>query len=116
MYQKTNIEYRIMNIECRRNVFYQFYKRLNEAKPPFEILRFAFKPRLGHRSGSFDRDGDIDLRSRIQGVYSTRTTHMAPIPSPLPMVPSPSVVVALILTQPGSMLTAAARFSCMLFR
>ena len=41
--------------------------------------------------------------------HSTRATHMAPIPSPFPMTPSPSVVVAL-------MLTATARFCCMLFR
>ena len=39
---KENIELRIMNIECRRNVSCLFYKkRMSKAKPPFEILRFA---------------------------------------------------------------------------
>ena len=31
--EKANIEYRIMNVECRRDVFCLFQKRLSEAKP-----------------------------------------------------------------------------------
>jgi len=43
-FEKANIEYRIMNFECRRNVFYPFDKeRLSEAIPPFEILRFNIR-------------------------------------------------------------------------
>jgi hypothetical protein len=49
-FEKANIEYRIMNIECRINECCLFYKkRLSEANPPFDIrhltfdiLRFAF--------------------------------------------------------------------------
>ena len=36
--------------------------------PFFEILRFAVQSRPGHRSGRFDRNGDIDLWSLIRGV------------------------------------------------
>jgi hypothetical protein len=39
----SNIEYRIMNIECRSNVFCLFYKkRLSEAIPPFDIRYSIF--------------------------------------------------------------------------
>jgi hypothetical protein len=42
-FKKANIEYRIMNVECRRNVFCQFYKKKSsEAKPPFEIRYSIF--------------------------------------------------------------------------
>jgi len=53
--KKANVEYRIMNIECRSKVFCLFYKkRLSEptppkrlrrprAKPPFDILRFDIR-------------------------------------------------------------------------
>ena len=30
--RRTSIEYRIMNIECRRNVFYQFYKKIERSE------------------------------------------------------------------------------------
>ena len=29
--KKANVEYRIMNIECRRNVFYLFYKKMERS-------------------------------------------------------------------------------------
>ena len=34
----------------------------------FDILQFAVQSRLGHRNGRFDRNGDINMRSLIQGV------------------------------------------------
>jgi hypothetical protein len=37
--EKANIEYRIMNIECRSNVFCQFYKKKTERSEP--ILRYS---------------------------------------------------------------------------
>jgi hypothetical protein len=40
--EKANIEYRIMNIECRSKVFCLFYKRLSEAIPPFDIRYSIF--------------------------------------------------------------------------
>jgi hypothetical protein len=42
-FEKANIEYRIMNVECRRDVFCLFKKRLSAAKPPFDILRFDIR-------------------------------------------------------------------------
>jgi hypothetical protein len=40
---KANIEYRIMNIECRSIEFCLFYKkRLSEANPPFDIRYSIF--------------------------------------------------------------------------
>jgi hypothetical protein len=45
-FEKANIEYRIMNVECRRDVFYLFKQRLSAAKPSFDILRFAVQPGL----------------------------------------------------------------------
>jgi len=43
-FEKANIEYRIMNVECRRDVFCLFKKILSAAKPHFDILRFAVQP------------------------------------------------------------------------
>jgi hypothetical protein len=42
--EKANIEYRIMNVEYRRDVFCLLKKRLSAAKPSFDILRFAVQP------------------------------------------------------------------------
>ena len=42
-FEKANIEYRIMNVECRRDVFCLFKKRLSAAKPSFDILRFDIR-------------------------------------------------------------------------
>jgi hypothetical protein len=41
-FEKANIEYRIMNIECRRNVFCRFKKRLSAAIQSFEIRYSIF--------------------------------------------------------------------------
>jgi len=50
-FEKANIEYRIMNVECRKNVFclsrafcrtVYFIKRLSEAIPPFDIRYSIF--------------------------------------------------------------------------
>ena len=73
VYQKENIEYRIINVEwqkeCILSIFYWF-KWQSAAKPPFDIrysifdirhgwarrrLRFAVQSWLVHRSGRFDR-------------------------------------------------------------
>jgi len=41
--EKANIEYRMMNVECRSKAFYPFLLKLpSKAKPYFEILRFLF--------------------------------------------------------------------------
>ena len=40
--EKANFEYRIMNVECRRNVFCLFYKRSSEAIPSFDIRYSIF--------------------------------------------------------------------------
>ena len=42
-FEKANIEYRIMNVEYRRDVFCLFKKRLSAAKPSFDILRFDIR-------------------------------------------------------------------------
>jgi len=42
-FEKANIEYRIMNIECRSKVFCLFKKRLSVAIPHFDILRFDIR-------------------------------------------------------------------------
>ena len=38
----ANIEYRIMNVEYRRNEFCLFIKRLSNVKPPFDIRYSKF--------------------------------------------------------------------------
>jgi hypothetical protein len=42
-FEKANIEFRIMNVEFRRDVFCLFKKRLSAAKPPFDILWFDIR-------------------------------------------------------------------------
>ena len=42
--EKETLKKRISNIECRSNEFCLFYKkRLSEAIPPFDILRFDIR-------------------------------------------------------------------------
>jgi hypothetical protein len=43
--EKENIEYRIMNIECRRNEFCLLKKRLSAATPSFRIPHSDFRIR-----------------------------------------------------------------------
>jgi hypothetical protein len=46
-FEKANIEYRIMNVECQSNVFCLFYKKMTERSEStlrhslFDILRFC---------------------------------------------------------------------------
>ena len=59
-FKKENIEYRIMNIACRRNVFFLFYKKIERSETNLRnsAVRYSkFYGSLfnsGHRSGQFN--------------------------------------------------------------
>jgi hypothetical protein len=73
--EKENIEYRIMNVEYRRNVFYLFLKkRWSEAIPHFDI-RYSifcgslFSPTADCQSNQSNHQQTVPFwRSFIQGV------------------------------------------------
>jgi hypothetical protein len=60
--KETNIEYRIMNIECRR-------------KPPFEILRFD----ILLFCGSLSRPGEVSYKKTEENLVAER--HITFVPS-----------------------------------
>ena len=67
----TNVECRLTNVEGMYSIF--FNKEMEQSDSIlryslFDILQFAVQSRLGHRNGRFDRNGDINLRSLMQGV------------------------------------------------
>ncbi len=67
--EKANIEYRIMNVECRRDVFCLFKKRLSKAKPSFDILRFDI------RYSAVRCSGHLKFHIRFQAVEVLNTEH-----------------------------------------
>ena len=108
-------------VEVRNSVFFNaFCIRIADEKviifiTTFYLTEILYKKEIAAYADATPAAAKI-RQSAFVLRHSTRATHMAAIPCPFPMIPRPSVVVALILTQPGSMVTAAARFSCILSR
>jgi hypothetical protein len=78
-FKKANIEYRIMNIECRRKEFYRLQKIQKIERSDsilrnslFDILRFCgslFSPAAGLESDQFNHQETVLFwRNFIQGV------------------------------------------------
>ncbi|CAB1076323.1 hypothetical protein D1AOALGA4SA_4120 [Olavius algarvensis Delta 1 endosymbiont] len=62
---KANIEYRIMNVECRRNVFCLFYKKTTERSET--TLRHS-AVRYSIFCGSLFKSLKFHTRCRVSGV------------------------------------------------
>jgi hypothetical protein len=61
-FEKANVEYRIMNVECRRNVFYLFYKkRINNPKKGIIPVGFRLNP--GKRCIAASRVGWVEVQN-----------------------------------------------------